>query len=93
MEEDGMTEEEMDEYAEHAAAGYDRWQKLVKGHAVSDEEFARFLMWKCNDLVRRRGKEWVKARLDKGVEYYTQRLGDGKWLKEFERAHRTHFKD
>lgn len=23
-----MTDEEMDEYAEHAAAGYDRWQKL-----------------------------------------------------------------
>ena len=40
-----MTEEEMDEYAEHAAAGYDRWQKMVKGHAVSEEEFARFLMW------------------------------------------------
>ena len=88
-----MTDEEMDEYAEHAAAGYDRWQKMVKGHAVSDEEFARFLMWKFNDLVRRRGKEWVQERLNKGVEYYTQRLGDGKWLKEFERAHRTHFKD
>ena len=60
-----MTEEEMDEYAEHATAGYDRWQKMLKGHAVSEEEFARFLMWKFNDLVRRRGKEWVKARLDK----------------------------
>jgi len=63
-----MTDEEMDEYAEHAAA-------------------------KFNDLVRRRGKEWVKARLDKGVEYYMQRLGDGKWLKEFERAHKAHSKD
>ena len=51
-----MTDEEMDEYAEHATAGYDRWQKMLKGHAVSEEEFARFLMWKFNDLVRRRGK-------------------------------------
>ena len=35
----------------------------------------------------------MKARLDKGVEYYTQRLGDGKWLKEFEREYREHFRD